>query len=85
MIDTSKSNKSKPDQSESDSFKPGDAVQWHSAQGQVKGVMKQKLTEPVEIKSHHVAAAPSNPDYLVVSDKTGQEAAHKPGSLESVE
>jgi|GEM_PF-1445124 len=85
LTDTSKSDKSNPDQSKSDKFKPGDVVQWHSAQEQTKGVVKQKLTEPTEIKDHHVAAAPSNPEYLVVSDKTGQEAAHKPESLESME
>jgi Hypervirulence associated proteins TUDOR domain len=85
LTDPSKSDKSRSDKSKSDPFKPGDAVQWHSAQGQVKGVVKQKLTEPMEIKGHHVAAAPSNPEYLVVSDKTGQEAAHKPDALEPVD
>lgn len=65
-----------------DTFKPGDAVQWNSTQGKITGVVKRKLTEPMTIKGHHVAASPSNPEYLVVSDKTGQEAAHKPEALE---
>lgn len=85
MTNTSKSDKSKSDKSKPGQFKPGDAVQWHSSQGTIKGVVKQKLTEPIEIKGHHVAASPSNPEYLVVSDKTGQEAAHKPDALEPID
>ena len=62
-------------------FKVGDKVQWHSPQGTVTGTIKKKLTEPTEIKGHHVAASKDNPEYLVVSDKTGAEAAHKPDAL----
>lgn len=62
-------------------FKAGDKVSWESAQGKVHGTVKKKLTAPIEIKGHHVAASPDNPEYLVVSDKTGAEAAHKPSAL----
>jgi hypothetical protein len=62
-------------------FKVGDKVQWHSSQGAVHGTIKRVLTAPCEIKGHHVAASPDNPEYLVVSDKTGAEAAHKPDAL----
>ncbi len=65
-------------------FKAGDKVQWHSPQGTVTGVVKKKLTASTEIKGHHVAASKENPEYLVVSDKTGAEAAHKPESLKKV-
>jgi hypothetical protein len=64
-----------------DTFKAGDKVQWHSSQGTVHGTIKKKLTSPTDIKGHHVAASPDNPEYLVVSDKTGAEAAHKPDAL----
>jgi hypothetical protein len=64
-----------------DTFKVGDKVQWHSPQGTVTGTIKKKLTEPIEIKGHHVSASKDNPEYLVVSDKTGAEAAHKPDAL----
>ncbi len=37
-----------------------------------------------EIKTHHVAASPENPEYLVESDKTGTTAAHKPDALKKV-
>ena len=62
-------------------FKAGDKVQWHSSQGTVTGTVKKKLTESTEIKGHHVAASKENPEYLVVSDKTGAEAAHKASAL----
>ena len=65
-------------------FKVGDKVQWHSSQGTVTGVVKKKLTAPIEIKGHHVAASKDNPEYLVASDKTGAEAAHKPDALTKV-
>ncbi|PYD87380.1 DUF2945 domain-containing protein [Pseudomonas syringae pv. pisi] len=62
-------------------FKAGDKVQWKSSQGTVTGKVKKKLTTPTDIKGHHVAASKDKPEYLVASDKTGAEAAHKPGSL----
>lgn len=63
-------------------WKVGDKVRWHSPQGTVTGTVKKKLTAPTEIKGHHVAASADNPEYLVVSDKTGAEAAHKATALE---
>ena len=62
-------------------FKAGDKVQWHSSQGTIHGTIKKKLTSPTDIKGHHVAASPDNPEFLVVSDKTGAEAAHKASAL----
>ena len=66
-------------------FKKGDKVEWNTAQGTTTGTVKKKLTSPTDIKGHHVAASEDNPEYLVVSDKTGKEAAHKPESLKKVE
>lgn len=62
-------------------FKAGDKVTWESSQGTVHGTVKKKLTSHTTIKGHEVAASPDNPEYLVVSDKTGAEAAHKPSAL----
>lgn len=64
-----------------DRFKPGDKVDWNTSQGRTSGTVKKKLTRPTDIRSHHVAASPENPEYLVQSDKTGAQAAHKPGAL----
>ncbi len=63
------------------SFKAGDKVAWDSSQGEVAGTVKKKLTSPIKIKSHEVKASEENPEYLVTSDKTGAEAAHKPQEL----
>lgn len=68
----------------SEELKKGDHVEWHGP-GKVQGTVKKKLTEPTDIKGHHVAASKDNPEYLVESDKTGKEAAHKPESLKKLE
>lgn len=67
-----------------DKFKKGDKVEWETSQGKTEGTIKEKLTSPTDIKGHHVAASKENPEYLVESDKTGKEAAHKPESLKKV-
>ncbi|BAY97419.1 hypothetical protein NIES37_13610 [Tolypothrix tenuis PCC 7101] len=66
-------------------FKKGDKVKWNTAQGETTGEVQEKITSPTDIKGHHVAASPDNPEYLVESDKTGKKAAHKPDALENVE
>jgi Hypervirulence associated proteins TUDOR domain len=63
-------------------FHKGDKVCWESSQGTIEGTVERKLTEPMEIDRHHVAASPDNPQYLVKSDKTGRMAAHRPTSLQ---
>ena len=65
-------------------LKPGDHVEWNTSQGKTEGTIEEKLTEPMEIKKHHVEASEENPEYLVKSEKTGKEAAHKPESLHKV-
>jgi Hypervirulence associated proteins TUDOR domain len=71
--------------SQSDDFKQGDRVEWESSQGTIAGKVEKKLTEPIDIKKHHVDASAEDPQYLVKSDKTGKEAAHKPESLKKME
>ena len=66
-------------------FRPGDRVEWNTSQGTTRGRVKRKLTERTEIKDHDVAASPENPQFLVVSDDSGAEAAHKPDALRKVE
>ena len=66
-------------------FKNGDRVEWNTSQGKTSGKVVKKLTSPTEIKEHHIAASEDNPEYLVESDKTGKQAAHKPDALNKVE
>ncbi len=64
-------------------LKTGDKVEWETSQGKTSGRVKKKLTKPIDIKSHHVAASADNPEYLVESEKSGKEAAHKPAALKN--
>ncbi len=64
-----------------DELKKGDKVEWETSQGRTSGTVKKKLTEPIDIKGHHVAASKDNPEYLVDSEKSGGQAAHKPAAL----
>lgn len=66
-----------------DEFKKGDHVEWQGP-GKVQGMVEKKLTEPMDIKGHHVAASKDHPEYLVKSDKTGAEAAHKGNALKKM-
>ena len=61
-------------------LKSGDAVSWPSHAGTAHGKVVKKVTKPMEIKSHHVAASPENPEYLVET-KAGKRAAHQPAAL----
>jgi hypothetical protein len=63
------------------SLKPGDHVTWNASQGKIKGTVEKKLTSATRIKGHVAKATKDEPQYLVKSDKTGAEAAHKPEKL----
>lgn len=65
-------------------FDIGDKVEWNTPQGKTTGVIKKKLTKPIDIKGHHVAASEDEPQYLVESDKSGEEAAHQPVVLKKI-
>jgi len=62
-------------------FKKGDKIAWSSSGGRSVGTVVKKLTSPIEIKGHKVAASTENPEYLVESEKSGGRAAHKPSAL----
>ncbi len=66
-------------------FRIGDNVEWDSPQGKVRGKVKKQLISRTKVKGHEVAASEENPQYLVVSDGTGEEAAHKPEALDKIE
>ena len=65
-------------------LKPGDKVEWETPQGKTVGTVKKKLTKPMMIKGHKVAASKDNPEYLVESAKSKAEAAHKIESLTKI-
>lgn len=61
-------------------LKAGDKVGWDSSGGHSNGKVVKKLTSPMMIKGHKVAASKDNPEYLVETDE-GKRAAHKPEAL----
>jgi hypothetical protein len=68
---------------EKDMLKVGDKVEWQTSQGKTKGTIKKKLTAPMQIKGHDVAASKDNPEYLVETE-SGALAAHKPAALKKI-
>jgi len=62
-------------------LKKGDKVEWDTSQGKTHGTVQKKQTTETHIKSHKVAATKDDPQYIVKSDKSGKEAAHKPEEL----
>lgn len=64
-------------------LKAGDKVGWDSSGGHSTGKVVRKLTKPMQIKGHKVAASKDNPEYLVETEE-GKRAAHKPEALTKV-
>jgi hypothetical protein len=64
-----------------EAFKRGDSVEWNTPQGKTRGTIKKKLTSETEVGGQKVKASEDDPRYLVESEKSGKEAAHKPDAL----
>ncbi len=62
-------------------LKKGDKVAWDSSGGHSVGHVVKKQTSATKIKGHKVAASKDDPRYIVKSDKSGEEAAHKASEL----
>ena len=62
-------------------FKQGDTVEWNTPQGKTWGKVKRKLTSSTEVGGQKVNASEDDSRYLVESEKSGKEAAHKPDAL----
>ena len=66
-----------------ETFEKGDEVTWSSHGNEVEGKVEKKITKDEDNKAagRKVKASKDDPQYLVKSDKSGGEAAHKPGAL----
>jgi hypothetical protein len=62
-------------------LRKGDRVEWETSQGTTTGRVVRRLTSRTHVKGHTVAASEDDPQYLVESDATGAEAAHRPEAL----
>ena len=62
-------------------FRIGDHVSWNSEAGRVSGVIRKKISAPIEFKGYTVHASKEEPRYLIESDKTDHLAMHKGSAL----
>lgn len=65
----------------SDEFRKGDHVTWTSHGGTAEGTVEEKITEDTEAAGRTVRASADEPQYRVRSEKSGNDAVHKPGAL----
>jgi hypothetical protein len=65
-------------------FNQGDTVEWNTPQGKTRGTVKKKLTSETNVGGQKVNASEADARYLVESEKSGKEAAHKPDALTKV-
>jgi hypothetical protein len=62
-------------------LKKRDKVQWRSHGTTVTGTVEGKITTDTGAAGRKVRASEENPQYRVVSDKSGRDAVHKPDAL----
>jgi Hypervirulence associated proteins TUDOR domain len=65
-------------------FRQGDRVEWNTPQGKTRGTVMKKLTSDTEVGGQRINASEDDLRYLVESEKSGKEAAHKPDALSKV-
>ena len=64
-----------------DEFTKGDHVTWKSHGGTAEGTVEKRITDDTEAAGRTVRASEDDPQYLVKSEKSGNEAVHTPGAL----
>jgi hypothetical protein len=67
--------------SKDEEFKKGDHVEWSSHGGTAKGTVEEKITQETKAAKRTVKASPDEPQYRVRSEKSGNDAVHKPDAL----
>lgn len=63
-------------------IKKGDKVTWQSHGSTTEGEVVEKITSETGAAGRKVKASKDEPQYRVVSDKSGNDAVHKPGALD---
>ncbi|BCI53199.1 hypothetical protein NIIDNTM18_24770 [Mycolicibacterium litorale] len=62
-------------------FTKGDKVSWRSHGSTAEGEVVEKITSETEAAGRKVKASEDEPQYRVRSEKSGNDAVHKPGAL----
>lgn len=59
----------------------GDRVSWATPQGRTRGRITERKTRDFEFAGQHFTASAEDPAYIVESEKSGRQAAHKRSAL----
>lgn len=62
-------------------FSTGDRVSWATPQGRTQGEVVERKTRDFEFAGQQFRASKDEPAFIVRSEKTDAEAAHKAGAL----
>jgi hypothetical protein len=62
-------------------FTKGDEVTWQSHSSTAMGTVEEKITSDTNAAKRKVGASNDDPQYRVRSDKSGNDAVHKPDAL----
>lgn len=62
-------------------FSKGDRVSWATSQGRTQGEVVERKTSDFEFAGRTFRASKDEPSFIVRSEKTDAEAAHKSGAL----
>lgn len=60
----------------------GDHVSWNTSQGKTSGKAVEKKTKEFTFEGQKFSASADDPYWIVESDKSGKQAAHKESSLD---
>lgn len=63
----------------------GDRVSWNTSQGRTRGTVEEKRTKDFTFAGQEFTASANEPAYIVKSEKTGAEAAHKGSALRKLQ
>jgi hypothetical protein len=62
-------------------FRNGDKVTWQSHGSTAEGTVEEQITSDTTAAKRTVRASKDDPQYRVRSDKSGNDAVHKPDAL----
>jgi len=62
-------------------FTKGDKVTWQSHGSTAEGTVEEKITSDTTAAKRTVRASEEDPQYRMRSDKSGNDAVHKPSAL----
>lgn len=62
-------------------FSTGDRVSWATSQGRTQGTVVEKKTSDFDFADQTFRASTDDPAFIVESEKTGAQAAHKATAL----